>query len=129
MSEVYRPGPVAIQPHASHDPDAHVHHPKLQHHFDDMAAQAEACTLGMWVFLVTEIMFFGGLFLVYVVYRYQNPMAFQEASARLDVTLGAFNTAVLIFSSLTMAFAVRAAQTGEKPRTQITWIVATMFLG
>ena len=129
MSEVYRPGPVAVQPHASHDAEEHVHHPKLQHHFDDMGQQAEACTLGMWVFLVTEIMFFGGLFLAYMIYRYQNPMAFQEASAHLDVKLGAFNTAVLIFSSLTMAFAVRSAQTNEKPRTQITWIVATMILG
>ncbi|MEO6213203.1 MAG: cytochrome c oxidase subunit 3 family protein [Vicinamibacterales bacterium] len=129
MSEGYLAGPVAIQPHDSHHGAPHAHHPKLQHHFDDMGQQAEASTLGMWVFLVTEIMFFGGLFLAYVVYRYQSPMAFQEASAHLDVRLGAFNTAVLIFSSLTMAFAVRSAQTGEKPRTQIVWIVLTMILG
>jgi cytochrome c oxidase subunit III len=124
------PGRVSIQgPGNPHDGDSHAHHPKLQHHFDDMEQQAEASTLGMWVFLVTEIMFFGGLFLAYAVYRSQYPTGFQEASAHLNVTLGAFNTAVLIFSSLTMAFAVRAAQTGEKPRSQIIWIVLTMILG
>src|SRR3982750_2728910 len=98
-------------------------HRALQHHFENMEQQREAGTLGMWVFLVTEIMFFGGLFLAYAVYRSREPMGFQEASAHLDVRLGAFNTAVLIFSSLTMAFAVRSAQTGEKPRTQVMWIV------
>jgi cytochrome c oxidase subunit 3 len=124
------PGRVSIQGHGNpHGGDSHAHHPKLQHHFDDMEQQAEASTLGMWVFLVTEIMFFGGLFLAYTVYRSREPMGFQEASAHLDVRLGAFNTAVLIFSSLTMAFAVRSAQTGEKPRTQIMWIVTTMILG
>ncbi len=109
--------------------DGHVHHPMLQHHFDDMEQQAEASTLGMWVFLVTEIMFFGGLFMAYLVYRSQAPAAFQEASAHLSIGWGGFNTAVLIFSSLTMAFAVRAAQTSESPRTQVSWIVITMFLG
>ena len=86
------PGRVSIQapgnPHDERVTATHAHHPKLQHHFDDMAQQAEASTLGMWVFLVTEIMFFGGLFLAYLVYRTQNPMAFQEASAHLNVTLG-----------------------------------------
>jgi cytochrome c oxidase subunit 3 len=116
----------AIQPgvHAEH-----VHHPKLQHHFDDMEQQAEASTLGMWVFLVTEIMFFGGLFLAYLVYRSSQPMAFQEASNHLDVTWGAINTIVLICSSLTMALAVRAAQTSAPPKTQVGWLVATMVLG
>jgi len=130
------PGPIhqpplvanldAIQPgvHAEH-----AHHPKLQHHFDDMAQQAEASALGMWVFLVTEIMFFGGLFTAYLVYRYASPMGFQEASNHLDVTWGAINTAVLICSSLTMALAVRAAQTSAPPKTQVFWIAATMVLG
>ena len=126
------PGRVSIQaPGDPHDQQSshHPHHPKLQHHFDDMAQQAEASTLGMWVFLVTEIMFFGGLFLLYLVYRTLNPMAFQEASAHLNVTWGTINTAVLIISSLTMALAVRAAQTSAPPRTQVSWIVATMVLG
>src|SRR5919106_6988805 len=112
------------EPHAHH-----AHHPKLQHHFDDMEQQAEASTLGMWVFLVTEIMFFGGLFMAYLVYRSAQPMAFQEASAHLSIGWGAFNTAVLIFSSLTMALAVRAAQTGLSRTVQVGWLIATMFLG
>jgi cytochrome c oxidase subunit 3 len=110
-------------------PPHHAHHPMLQHHFDDMEQQAEASTLGMWVFLVTEIMFFGGLFMAYLVYRAAQPMAFQEASAHLSIGWGAFNTAVLIFSSLTMALAVRAAQTSAPPKTQVMWLGATMFLG
>ena len=96
----HRP-PVHIEgPARAH---THAHHPKLQHHFDTMAQQAEASTLGMWVFLVTEIMFFGGLFMAYLVYRYASPEGFQEASHHLNVTWGAINTVVLIVSSLTMA--------------------------
>jgi cytochrome c oxidase subunit 3 len=83
----------------------------------------------MWVFLVTEIMFFGGLFMAYIVYRAAAPEAFQEASHHLSIGWGAFNTAVLIFSSLTMALAVRAAQTGQPARTQVMWLAGTMFLG
>ncbi len=112
------------------DPHGHApHHPKLQHHFDDLEQQTEASTLGMWVFLVTEILFFGGLFLAYLVYRSAYPSGFQEASNHLSVPWGAFNTVVLIVSSLTMALAVRAAQTGAPPKTQVGWIVATMVLG
>ena len=99
--------------------DSHAHHPKLQHHFDDMAQQAEASTLGMWVFLVTEIMFFGGLFMAYLLYRWQMPDGFQEASATSTSCCGAFNTAVLIVSSLTMALAVRAAQTSAPAKSQV----------
>jgi cytochrome c oxidase subunit 3 len=130
------PGPIHQPPVISgnvHDGppvDAlHAHHPRLQHHFDDMAQQAEASTLGMWVFLVTEIMFFGGLFMAYLVYRSASPEAFQEGSAHLSIGWGAFNTAVLIFSSLTMAMAVRSAQIGLAPKTQVGWLVATMVLG
>ncbi len=114
-------------PHDAHD--SHPHHPKLQHHFDDMGQQAEASTLGMWVFLVTEIMFFGGLFMVYLLYRWQSPDGFAEASNHLNVIWGAANTVVLIVSSLTMAMAVRAAQTSAKAKTQVLWLVATMILG
>jgi cytochrome c oxidase subunit 3 len=74
-----------------------VSHPALQHHFDNMEQQRVAGTLGMWVFLVTEIMFFGGMFLAYTLYRSQFPLAFASASNHLDLTLGAVNTAVLIF--------------------------------
>ncbi len=126
------PGPLHSPPvkgPAAGVPAHHAHHPKLQHHFDDMAQQAEASTLGMWVFLVTEIMFFGGLFTAYLVYRSANATAFQEASHHLAIGWGAFNTAVLIFSSLTMAMAVRAAQTSRPRGTQVAWLGATMFLG
>jgi cytochrome c oxidase subunit III len=105
------------------------HHPKLQHHFDDMAQQIDASTLGMWVFLVTEIMFFGGLFTAYLVYRHASPEGFAEASHHLNVTWGAVNTIVLIVSSLTMALAVRSAQISAPPKTQVAWIGATMLLG
>ena len=130
------PGPIHQPPLVANvdaiQPGVHVeyvHHPKLQHHFDDMEQQAEASTLGMWVFLVTEIMFFGGLFTAYLVYRAAYPTGFQEASNHLNVTWGAVNTVVLIVSSLTMALAVRAAQTSAPPKTQVGWIVATMILG
>jgi cytochrome c oxidase subunit 3 len=130
------PGPIHQPPLASNvdaiQPGVHVehaHHPKLQHHFDDMAQQSEASTLGMWVFLVTEIMFFGGLFTAYLVYRHANPEGFAEASHHLNVFWGAVNTLVLIVSSLTMALAVRSAQISAPPKTQVAWIGATMLLG
>jgi cytochrome c oxidase subunit III len=82
----------------------------------------------MWLFLITEVLFFGGLFLAYMLYRVWYPVAWAEASRELDIVLGAFNTAVLIGSSLTMAFAVRAAQTG-KQRATVGWILSTMALG
>jgi cytochrome c oxidase subunit III len=122
----YQPPPVAIHPTGhGHTP----HHPYLQHHFDSMEQQAEASTLGMWVFLVTEIMFFGGLFMAYLVYRHASPMGFQEASHHLNIYWGAANTAILIISSLTMALAVRAAQTSQPVKTQVFWLVWTMILG
>jgi cytochrome c oxidase subunit 3 len=105
-----------------------VHHPQLQHHFDTMEQQKEASTLGMWVFLVTEVLFFGGLFFAYLLYRVWYFDAFAEASRTLDITLGAVNTAVLIGSSLTMALAVRAAQTNERKAT-VRWLILTMVLG
>ena len=124
------PGRMAIHGGGNpHDGHSHPHHPKLQHHFDDMAQQAEASTLGMWVFLVTEIMFFGGLFMAYLLYRYRSPKGFAEASNHLNVIWGAVNTIVLIVSSLTMALAVRSAQTSARPKVQIGWLVATMVLG
>jgi cytochrome c oxidase subunit III len=100
----------------------------LQHHFDNMEQQREAGTLGMWVFLITEIMFFGGLFTGYVIYRLLNAEAFAIASSTLNWKLGALNTAVLITSSLTMALAVYYAQTGYR-RMQIVFLLITMALG
>jgi cytochrome c oxidase subunit 3 len=136
FSTEHFPGPIHRPPLASNvdaiQPGVHAeypHHPKLQHHFDDMAQQAEASTLGMWVFLVTEIMFFGGLFTAYLVYRHANPEGFAEASHHLNVAWGAVNTIVLIVSSLTMALAVRSAQISAPPKTQVAWIGETMLLG
>ena len=80
---------------------AHEPAPELQHHFVDLEAQKEASSLGMWAFLVTEVLFFGGMFTAYVVYRSSYRSAFEGASNLLDIRLGAFNTAVLILSSLT----------------------------
>jgi cytochrome c oxidase subunit 3 len=98
------------------------------HHFDSLDQQREATWLGMWVFLVTEIMFFGGAFAVYLVYRSIFPQAFALGSHQLDIQLGAFNTAVLIGSSLTMALAVRGAQLGRS-RTQVLFLLLTILLG
>ncbi|HJY85933.1 MAG TPA: cytochrome c oxidase subunit 3 family protein [Candidatus Acidoferrales bacterium] len=103
-------------------------HSALAEQFRDMEQQREASSLGMWVFLVTEIMFFGGLFLVYTVARAMHPAAFAAASRHLDVTLGGINTAVLIVSSLTMALAVYAAQVGRRRRL-MGFLALTMALG
>jgi cytochrome c oxidase subunit III len=111
-------------------PNGHAaaHHEALQHHFDSLQQQKDASTFGMWVFLVTEVLFFGGMFMAYILYRTWYPDAWLAASHHLDVTLGAFNTAVLIGSSLTMALAVHAAQTDNRNGT-ILFLVLTMVLG
>ena len=106
----------------------HAHHPAHAHHFETMEQQLEASTLGMWIFLVTEVMFFGGLFATYMLYRFWFPEAWSEGSRELDIVLGAVNTGVLIGSSLTMAMAVRAAQTGFRKST-VTYLLLTMALG
>jgi cytochrome c oxidase subunit III len=113
----------------SHATTEEVHgHRSLQHHFENMEQQREAGTIGMWVFLVTELMFFGGMFLAYALYRNMYPAAFASASNHLDITLGAVNTGVLIVSSFTMAMAVYFTQVG-KPRPQILCLVLTLVLG
>ena len=105
-----------------------AHHPALQHHFDTMAQQKEAAVIGMWVFLLTEILFFGGLFMAYLLYRTWYFEAFAEASRTLVIFWGGLNTAVLIGSSLTMAMAVRSAQTNKRTAT-VNWLILTMILG
>jgi cytochrome c oxidase subunit 3 len=105
-----------------------AHHAALAHHFENLEQQTEASTLGMWVFLATEVLFFGGLFVAYSVYRAWFPDAFAAASHSLDITLGAVNTVVLITSSLTMALAVHSAQTGDR-RKLLLFLAATMVLG
>jgi cytochrome c oxidase subunit 3 len=100
----------------------------LEHQFDDLEQQHEASWLGMWVFLTTEVMFFGGLFLGYAVYRGWYSHAFGMASEHLDIVLGTINTAVLLCSSLTMALAVHATQLGTK-RSAVILLLITMVLG
>ena len=99
-----------------------------QHHFDDVEQQHQASWLGMWVFLATEVMFFGGMFAGYFVYRHWYMQAFASASNHLDLWLGAINTAVLICSSFTMALAVYSAETSRR-KPLITFLVLTIILG
>ena len=105
----------------------------LAHHFETHTQQSETGALGMWAFLVQEVMFFGGLFTVYLVYRNLHPAAFVEGSAHLPVGLGTLNTGVLIGSSLTMALAVRGAQLGRGKNAALfivlTMALACVFLG
>jgi cytochrome c oxidase subunit 3 len=100
----------------------------VAHQFDDYEQQQEAATLGMWLFLATEVLFFGGLFLGYTVYRSIYPAVYGEASRHLDIVLGTINTGVLLCSSLTMAMAVHEVQTGNR-RMLVLFLVATMVLG
>jgi cytochrome c oxidase subunit 3 len=112
---------------------ANTHHPDLAHHFDSLEQQHAAAALGMWVFLVTEVMIFGAVLAAYAVYRTAYPAEFEAASSRLKVALGGGNTLVLIGSSLAMAFAVRCAQLGESRRAAnfllLTIALGTAFLG
>jgi cytochrome c oxidase subunit III len=117
-------------------PDAivEVHHPAaLAHQFDSLEQQRDASTFGMWVFLATEVLFFGVLFATYAIYRAWYADAFAAASHELLIWAGATNTVVLITSSLTMALAVHAAQTGDRRRLMrflvVTMILGTAFLG
>ncbi len=107
---------------------SHTASPYLAHHFDDLEQQRQSATLGMWLFLVTELMFFGGLFAAYAIYRTLYPSGFHAGSHMLDVKLGAINTVILLLSSFTMALAVHAAQIGNR-RGLIFFLVVTMLLG
>jgi cytochrome c oxidase subunit 3 len=107
---------------------AHVETRALREQFDTEAQQKDASTLGMWIFLITEIMFFGGMFLAYTVYRGAFPLVFAVASSSLNVILGAANTVVLLCSSFTMVMAVRAAQLGQQ-RAIVVFLILTLLLG
>ena len=104
------------------------HEPGLQHQFEDMGQQEESVSIGMWMFLVQEILFFGGLFTAYLVFRSKYPMAFAAGSNHLDAFWGGFNTLVLIVSSLTMALTVYYAQKSNR-WMQVIMIVLTMIFG
>lgn len=107
---------------------ASTHDPVLKHHFDNLEQQHSAERLGMWMFLVTEVLFFSGLFVAYTVYRHQYPGEFAFASSHLILWVAGVNTGLLITSSLTMTLAIRSAQLGDR-RGLIRHLVATFALG
>lgn len=109
------------------DTPARVHTP-VAHHFDDLEQQHAAGEMGMWLFLCTEIMFFGGMFLAYTIYRTQDEAAFAAASHELDLFWGTVNTVVLLTSSLTVALASQAAESSQR-RKLVVFLSATMVLG
>lgn len=117
----------------THHHDQHGHGEFIAHHFDNAEQQFDSGKLGIWVFLVTEVLFFSGLFVAYTLWRYHHPEIFQQAHVFLDKVLGGINTIVLLFSSLTMALAVRSAQMsnnrGTALYTLITMVCAAVFLG
>ncbi len=116
----------------SHEHHEHAHPPGLQHHFIDMKQQFEASKIGMWLFLVTEVLLFGGLFVGYGIMHSKHPEAFIAAHTHLDWRLGALNTIVLLVSSFTMVMGVWAAQTGQKQKLigylTTTFVLAGVFM-
>jgi cytochrome c oxidase subunit III len=109
---------------------AHHHHstPGLAHHFDTPEQQKESAAIGMWAFLATEIMLFGGIFMAYIVFRWAYPEIWATAATHLNTPLATINTVVLLVSSLTVALAVSAAEEG-KTRRLITLLLVTIVLG
>ncbi len=115
--------------HAHAHGDGHAHDPNLAHHFEDMGQQRSSASLGMWTFLGTEVMFFGGLIVSYLVYRFTSPDVWGAASKYgLNVTLGTINTVVLLSSSLAMAMAVHSGETGDRGH-QLRYLALTLGLG
>ena len=114
--------PTAVQAHEG------LHNPALLHHFATEEQQRDASNLGMWIFLGTEVMFFGGLFCAYLIYRGWYFGDFAAASKSIDAALGATNTAVLICSSLTVVLAIWAAQTARRGLL-IAMLILTMLFG
>jgi len=108
--------------------EEHEGRPELRHHFAEVEQQRNAASMGMWWFLGTEIMFFGGMFCAYLIYRRVYYPEFAAASASIDLFWGTLNTAVLICSSLTVAMAVRAAQLGKR-MLQVKLLIATLIFG
>ncbi len=107
---------------------SHTNQPAfMQHHFSDAEQQRESAKLGMWLFLLTEILLFGGLFVFYAIYRAWHPEMFHNAHKVLDVTMGATNTIVLITSSITMALSIRSIQLNKIKQT-IWFLVTTLLL-
>jgi cytochrome c oxidase subunit 3 len=108
--------------------DGHGHNPYLAHHFENMEQQFDSGKMGMWLFLATELLLFAGLFAMYAVNRSIYPELFMEGHHYLDRSMGAINTVILLFSSLTMAWAVRAAQLGQQ-KLLVKLLVVTFLCG
>ena len=120
---------VVVHGEGEQHPEHHAHHhPFLQHHFEDLHEQHEASVLGMWFFLATEFLFFGGAFLAYTIYRLQYPEQWAAAAHHQNTWIGLANTIVLIGSSLTMALSVWAAQMDRRKLT-VLMLVLTLILG
>jgi cytochrome c oxidase subunit 3 len=118
--------PTVIPQHEiEHD---HAHPPYLRHHFESVEQQHEASSMGMWIFLLTEFMFFGGMFMAYLVYRNWYYPAFVVGSHQLSLFRGTLNTVILITSSLTMGLAVHAARLRNQAAL-VRMLVITVILG
>jgi cytochrome c oxidase subunit III len=122
---------VATHPHthetaiaAEHE---HIVLPQHRHHFETQEQQREAATFGMWLFLLTEIMFFGGLFFAYLLYRNWYHDAFVVSSNQLSIPLGAANTAILISSGFFMALGVWAAEVKKQGLLVLFLVLTTVF--
>ena len=117
-----------VTENTTHGHSGHGHHdPHLAHHFDTPEQQFTSAKLGMWVFLGTEILMFGGLFCAYSIYRHNHPLVFKfAAESYLSTFWGTTNTIILITSSLTMAWGVRAAQLNQR-KLLITCLVLTLL--
>jgi cytochrome c oxidase subunit 3 len=108
--------------------ESHAHHPPhLQHHFVSSEQQFDSAKLGMWIFLITEILLFSAMFVAYTVYRMWHPEAFTAASATLDWVMGGVNTLVLLASSFTVALSIHFAQKDDQMKA--FWnLIATLAL-
>jgi len=109
-----------------HDPNRPKH---LAHHFESLGQQFDSGKLGIWVFLLTEVLFFSALFVAYTMYRSNYPEVFQYASQFLDTKMGAINTVVLLLSSFTFAWAVRNAMLGEKSKLMLNLLITLVCAG
>ena len=128
MSATDATAPEGEEHHDEHEGGDHGHHgPKwLAHHFDTPAQQFDTAKLGMWAFLGQELLFFSGVFVAYGIYRSWYPEMFSQAAHLLNRPMGALNTLVLLFSSLTAALAVRSSQTGQRKQTSIFLVITIM---
>src|SRR5437870_4176233 len=124
--------PTSVEVH-EHRHDHHGHDPHFQHHFTNMEQQFDTSKIGMWLFIVTEILLFGGLFVGFGLMQNRYPKEFVEAHTHLQRSLGALNTIVLLFSSWTMVMAVSSAQNNQRKKLQLflilTILCAFVFLG